>query len=161
MSSLDPEALKDAKSIEFKVVREDWNRYIIKDEKPIPLKAKVVVSKIVKTDRYDEHGDPIYGVASQTVAVTDAPREVKGTPSRNINLATAYAKAKELEFESVEEKWNEYEVKDGTVVRVKLVVSGVQKTEYFVPDGDPLYNIQNDAVVKYIVPPDLKRKAGS
>lgn len=62
----------------------------------------------------------------------------------------------EVEVTSAEEKWNEYELSDGSLVKVKLVASRIvraveEKNEL----GEPLYLVNSSNVVSVKVSPDL------
>lgn len=146
--------------IDFKVRHEDWNEYVIKDEMPVRLRGKLITTKVIKTDLYNPIGEPVYAHGSQSVFVTFVPRELRGEPTmpppddkERIKLIK-----KDLNFEVVREDWNEYELADGTILRAKLIVTGVQRTSAYSIDGDPLYNIQSAVVSRFIVPPELRRK---
>ncbi len=66
--------------------------------------------------------------------------------------------AEDVDFDVVREEWNEYKLKDGTVLKIKLVVGSVIRTEDYNPmTGDPNYMVQTTNVVKAIVPEKLKR----
>ncbi|MEM3056659.1 MAG: hypothetical protein QW639_05460 [Candidatus Bathyarchaeia archaeon] len=146
--------------MKFTIIHENWNEYTIKDEKPVPMRGRIIVTKVFKTDKYDARGNPLYIYGSQNIFVTFAPPELKGTPSERIPTDEERLELiiRDLEFETNREVWNEYELEDGSILRVKLVVSAVQKTSVFTQDGDPLYNVQSSAVMGVIVPPELRRK---
>ncbi|MDA2918595.1 hypothetical protein MYX76_03705 [Desulfobacterota bacterium AH_259_B03_O07] len=64
-----------------------------------------------------------------------------------------------LNFEVNKEGWNEYTTDDGSVVKVKLVVTKILRVEdQYSQDGDPIYMIQSGNVVTAIVPEELKKK---
>ena len=64
----------------------------------------------------------------------------------------------EMEFEDLEEKWNEYKVKDGTKIRIKLVVARIVKTEEYNQEGDPIYFVNSQNILVANVPDNLKRR---
>lgn len=45
----------------------------------------------------------------------------------------------DMDFEEVEEHWNVYKLKDGTTLKVKLVLIGVKRLKKYNPDGSPIY----------------------
>ncbi|MBW1956444.1 MAG: hypothetical protein JRI83_12130 [Deltaproteobacteria bacterium] len=56
--------------------------------------------------------------------------------------------ADDLSFDVVKEAWNEYRTEDGTIVRIKIVVSNIAK----IPDitdnaGNPIYVVKSSNVV--------------
>lgn len=54
----------------------------------------------------------------------------------------------EVEFETINEDWNEYELEDGEIVKVKTVVQKIMRaTNTHNEAGDPLYQIASQNVV--------------
>ena len=64
--------------VEFEVEREGFNTYILQDGSK--LKMKSVVTKIVRLDKYNRDGEPIYMINSTNLATVDAPDALKGKP---------------------------------------------------------------------------------
>ncbi len=55
--------------------------------------------------------------------------------------------------------WNKFVLDDGTVVRMRLNVVGVQRAlEKWNDAGDPIYRIQHDVTIRIQVKPELKVK---
>ena len=67
---------------------------------------------------------------------------------------------KEVDFDVIGEDWNTYQLKDGTVLKVKMVLAGVIRLyNKFDPLGNPIYLIKSTNVVRVMdVPGELKRK---
>ncbi len=66
----------DGIDLDFRTLREEWNEYETEDGSRI--RVKLVVSEIIRTDRYDTQIDqPIYVVRSGNIVVTKAPDELK------------------------------------------------------------------------------------
>jgi hypothetical protein len=58
-----------------------------------------------------------------------------------------------------EERWNEYELEDGSIIRFKATATGVLRLEHHGPDGNPVYIVQNGQVVSLVSAPEhLKKK---
>lgn len=57
------------------------------------------------------------------------------------------------------EQWNEYQLVDGTILRVKTILGNVIRLPEYNPDGDPIYviNTQNHLVAGS-VPEELRKK---
>lgn len=51
-----------------------------------------------------------------------------------MNLGGQTVEAEKLEFKAIEEAWSFYRLEDGTVVKIKLIVSDVFK----LPNNDPM-----------------------
>jgi hypothetical protein len=65
----------------------------------------------------------------------------------------------EMDFEEQEERWNVYKLKDGTTLKVKLVLQGVLRLKKWNPDGSPVYLIKSQNVVRVVdIPEKLKAK---
>lgn len=65
----------------------------------------------------------------------------------------------ELSFRSSGENWNEYLVDDGTVVRVKLVVTEIVRIDgEYDDEGNPAYVIKSTTVPAISPPDELRRQ---
>ncbi len=57
------------------------------------------------------------------------------------------------------ERWNEYLLDDGTILKVKLVLTNVYRVEgQYDADGNPVYILQSTNVVSTNAPTDLQKK---
>ena len=66
--------------------------------------------------------------------------------------------ATEIGHRSSGEHWNEHLLDDGTVVRVKLIVTNVYRLDARYNDkGEPVYLIESNNVVSISVPQELKQ----
>jgi len=73
----------------------------------------------------------------------------------NVDLS----KTVELDWSSEKEYWNEYKLDDGTVLKVKIVLRGVRRAEGHTPDGNPIYLINSQNIVRATkVPKELRGK---
>ena len=69
------------------------------------------------------------------------------------------AQADNVDFEEQEEHWNVYKLRDGTTLKVKLVLVGIKKLKKCNPDGTPIYLINAQNVVRAVdVPKELIAK---
>ena len=75
-----------------------------------------------------------------------------------INIGDRTIEAEDMEFQTVREDWNEYQVEDGFGVRIKLVVSSILKTQERDPQGNPVYIVQSTNIVKVLPPETYSRK---
>ncbi len=65
----------------------------------------------------------------------------------------------DLDFKTVSEEWNEYELEDGTRMRLKTVVSKILRLEgTYNADGDPVYQVVSTNILAPDIPPGLKMK---
>lgn len=67
--------------------------------------------------------------------------------------------AVEVRYKSVREDWNEYDIDDGSTVRIKLLVSDIVRlVDQFDKEGNPIYVVKSGNVVFIKAPDHLKRK---
>lgn len=64
----------------------------------------------------------------------------------------------ELDFKAKKEEWNEYEIVDGSTIRMKLVITAVARTDEYDAEGNPVYVIKSSNVVNVSVPENLKKE---
>jgi hypothetical protein len=60
------------------------------------------------------------------------------------------AEGEDVDFEEEEEHWNVYRLKDGTKLKVKLILIGVKRLKKHSPDGTPIYVINSQNVVRAV-----------
>jgi hypothetical protein len=124
--------------IEFTVISEPWIKYKLEDQ--TKLFVKLVVVKVV---RGNEHGQPVYNMNAQNIIATHAAPNLRGQPTTTqLNLAdpTSYKILASLDFDRMgEEKWNEYHLTDGTILKARLELSTVARIDKYQGDGDPVY----------------------
>lgn len=76
----------------------------------------------------------------------------------NINYGGREAEASPIDVNSSQERWNEYLLEDGTVLKMKLVLKKVLKVEgEFDAEGNPVYVMQSTNVVSLSAPAHLKK----
>jgi len=67
--------------------------------------------------------------------------------------------ATEVDFQTRKEDWNEYQLMDGTAIKMKLVVSEVFKVpDEYDDEGNPVYVVRSKNVLVTRSPDNLKRK---
>ena len=79
-------------------------------------------------------------------------------PISNIDLEEAI----DVDVIKEKEQWNVYELEDGTIMKVKLVLRGVKRLKKWNPDGSPIYFFQSQNIVKLTkVPKTLQKRPKS
>jgi len=69
------------------------------------------------------------------------------------------AEGEDVDFEEKEEHWNIYKLKDGTTLKIKLILVGIKKLKKHNPDGTPVYMINSQNIVRAVdIPKDLMAK---
>ena len=54
--------------------KEIWNKYVIKKDNS-EIMVKIVITNIIKTNKYDEYGDPIYQIQTQPIFKMNPPKK--------------------------------------------------------------------------------------
>jgi len=122
---------------DFIVVTEDYSRYLLHDG--TTLKVKVVVKKIFRSAEITPEGLPVgLSFDSMNVVTAIVPPALKGPPSRE-SWDPRKDVGKEIKFEPLEEKWQEYVTNDGFKIMVKPVVVKVLKYDKRNIYGEPIY----------------------
>ena len=77
--------------------------------------------------------------------------------TKKVNLGGRVLDGESIEFAIKEEPWGVYELKDGTKIRMRLIVSEVIRIkDAYTGEGEPLYLIKSSNVVVTDVPDELK-----
>lgn len=65
----------------------------------------------------------------------------------------------EVGFRSTGEYWNEYLADDGSVIRIKLVVSEIMRVPgQYDEQGDPAYFVKSQQILNVSAPDELRRQ---
>ncbi len=151
--------LSKGDAVEFSVKGEPWVKYRLEDG--ALLFGRLIVTKIVRTGEYDATGQPIYAWISQNLFSTICPKNLKGRPSSPppASMDPKDYNVTPVDFEREgDEQWNAYEVSDGCLLRIKLEVTSVARTDKYTFDSDPYYIVNTQTVSTLKVPKNLLRK---
>ena len=78
---------------------------------------------------------------------------------KRVTLGSEQLDATEIGFRSSGENWNEYLADDGSVIRMKLVVTEILRLDgRYDDDGNPQYFIKSTNVVAVSTPEHLRRE---
>ena len=78
-----------------------------------------------------------------------------------INFNGRQVEAIPVEVNQTSERWNEYFLEDGSVLKMKLVLKKVFRVDQeFDEEGNPVYVMQSTHVTSISAPKDLKRDKG-
>ncbi|RIK94536.1 MAG: hypothetical protein DCC71_23605 [Proteobacteria bacterium] len=81
---------------------------------------------------------------------------------KTLNLGGRQVQGDVVRFKVVEEPWCEYDLEDGTKVRLKIVVSEVIRLEgVYTDEGDPVYTVKSSNVMSTEVPDNLRKAPGT
>lgn len=69
------------------------------------------------------------------------------------------AAAEDIDFDEKEEHWNIYKLKDGTTLKIKMILVGVKRLKKHGPDGAPIYMVNAQNAVRAVdIPKELIAK---
>ena len=137
--------------LDFKVVKEFWDVYDLNDG--TKLKNRVILTGVKKLssnsinngNNGENNKNNEYEFDFQSIQSFIFSEKSKGNPHTNFykkeELDTSYKI--EVPHSAISEKWNEYAVKDdGTKIKLKSTVTDVKKSNIFLQNGDPIYNVR-------------------
>ena len=76
-----------------------------------------------------------------------------------INFQGQEVDAPEVEFQTHKEDWNEYQLMDGSFVKIKLVVGSIFRIpDEYDAEGNPVYVVRSQNVLMVRSPDNLKKK---
>lgn len=147
---------------EFDVVKEGWNWYKLRDGSK--LKTKFVLVKAVFSGVDEIGGVRVSVNSSNVVGSVDVPPNLKGTPSdkkySREELASSVVE-EDIPFDILNEGWNEYRFKNDVQLSVKLTLVKVSRTNKYLPDGDPIYLVNTQPIIKPKLTSEITRKPPS
>jgi len=147
--------------LDFKVVKEFWDVYDLNDG--TKLKNRVILTGVKKLNsnsnnignngKNDKNNE--YEFDFQSIQSFIFSEKSKGNPHTNFykkeELDTSYKI--EVPLSVISEKWNEYTVIDnGTRLKLKSTVTDIKKSNIFLQNGDPIYNVRIKILSKVIRP---------
>jgi hypothetical protein len=142
--------LKDFKYLDFKIIKEDWNKFTIEDG--TELKIKIVMVKILRR-KYEEGYD--YRFNHNKIFYINAPLDKSGTPTdKRYSVKELRDSIIETDMKykrSGKTKWNEYIInEDKTKIYVRPEIITIHKSKFFDEYGDPIYSIQIQPIFKSV-----------
>jgi hypothetical protein len=138
--------------------KEDWSVYKLEDG--TIAKARFILIKAVREARRDEFGNPVYSLNSQNLVGSIPPKSLVKSPSPPFTpeeLSSSIDK-EDIEFKIIKEPWNEFHLADGTIIRAKMVLTMISRTNKFGSYGEPIYLTNAQPMIKAIVAESLKLK---
>lgn len=121
--------------VDFKIINESWNWYKLSDT--CLLKLKMILVNILY-DGPDVCGDPKFSLQINPV--------IGIVPSSNEVVQSA---KEDISFDPIEESWNEYTIDNGFVLRIKPIISQINRLNSVNEvTGTPDYGINVQPMVK-------------
>jgi hypothetical protein len=124
--------------IDFDVKNEDWSVYELEDG--TILKIKIVLMRIIQDT--DASGNPIGGTLLNTIIASIPAKDLRGCKKIEPKF--------DLKYTVIKETWNEYDVKDGSILRIKPTLAQIDRTDKVDPRGEPLYAVNMQPFMKKV-----------
>lgn len=153
-------------NIEFKIIKENWNTYEFNDD--TKLRVRIFLSRLTeqknvtppKNLKPNEYFGQ-YNISFNTNFQVFAMSHKKGKPTIPLPSANQIPdqQKEEVDILTSNEPWNVYEIiKNGALVRIKLIVSEIYKVkDVYDQFGEPYYIVKNAPLVDF-KPPNRKDK---
>ena len=131
--------MSDFDTLDFKVIKEYWDSYLLNDG--TKLKSRVVLTGVRKSKK-----DPSkeYEFNFQSIQSFIFSDKATGPPHKKLytkeEMESSYNK--NITFTTTSEKWDDYLLDDNTRVRLKNTIAGVTKSDNYLQNGDPIYNVK-------------------
>jgi hypothetical protein len=137
------------RELNFKVIKEDWFVYKLKDG--TILRVKPVLVKAFETDQVGPDGKKIFEFVGQNIVTVSSPENLKGTPTLPLPSPESALKLdkEEVEIDETvyEPQWNIYELENGQRIKTKIVITHVYRIKNKYDEwGNPYYIIQSTAI---------------
>ena len=146
--------VNDLSVLDFKVLKEFWDAYDLSDG--TRLKNRVILTGVKKFDNYpkDNKGNE-YEFDFQSIQSFIFSKKSKGNPHSKLYTKQELDDSYKLDIvhNAVSEKWNEYMINDdGAKLKLKSTVTMISKSDIFLQNGDPIYNVKIKILSKIIRP---------
>lgn len=131
--------MTNIRSINFEIIKEPWNKYQISDNSV--LRTRTILKKV---ERKIE-GDKIsFAIDAQTLNVIDADSSLKGTPSKGKYTQQEIQNSidkEDMRYDTLAQEFNEYQLDDGTKIKIYTHVTKITRTSLKDLKGDPIYRV--------------------
>jgi hypothetical protein len=136
--------IEDYGFVDLKILHEGYSEYSLEDGTII--RARAVLLKVIKENNNLKLNE-------RTFAVSFSPKSMKGSASPSIlppDEIVKSIKKQNMEFESLGENWNEYELSTGETIKMKALLVGASLTSTYDENGDPIYAVQIQTIHRII-----------
>ena len=132
--------LDDCGYIGFELKRQGVSEYRLEDGSRVKLKDAVL--KIIKDPFKTDPSGFLLNVTNLTTVYS--PKELKGSPSEDVTREDLQKSIinNDMNFTTVKEEWSEYELNNGSKVRLKTILTGISSTSLYDSYGEPIYLMQ-------------------
>lgn len=127
----------DLREVDFRVIREDYCRYRLDDG--TLLKIKMCMLKIAESVTRGPSGYPRFAFHVNNMLTSMVPDHLKAALPQNDDVNATHAA--EINFTVQDGEWQEYELVDGFLVRIKPIVTKIFKHDGYNGFGEPIYSV--------------------
>jgi len=146
--------VNDLSVLDFKVIKEFWDAYDLSDG--TRLKNRVILTGVKKFDKSHKDGKGNeYEFDFQSIQSFIFSKKSKGNPHAKLYTKQELDGSYKIDIvhNAVSEKWNEYMIDDdGAKLKLKSTVTRISKSDIFLQNGDPIYNVKIKILSKIIRP---------
>jgi len=155
--------------VDFEMIREEWNKYKLGDG--TTLKTKFVLVSVMMEKGLEEllkeakerKGTKVgMGIAiqSRNIIGVEAPKKLRGPPSGPYNPQDLQASIirRDIDFEVITEKRNEYKLENGITIKVKSSPLEISKTSKYDQQGLPIYTVNSTMDMTLTFPEEIERE---
>jgi hypothetical protein len=138
--------MTEVRAIEFEIIKEPWNKYQIQDNSV--LKTRTILKKVNRVTDGDKIG---FNIDAQTLTVINADPSLKGEPNPKPVTKEEIQKSIEksdMRYSTLAQEFNEYELDDGTKIKIYTNVTSISKSSLKDRSGDPIYSVQSSNQVE-------------
>lgn len=144
--------------INFEVKREGWSLYKIEDGSL--LRARVILSGFLMQSGHESIAEQIkqgkkpeitVNFRSRTLFAVESPPKLRGEPNPKPYTIKELKESiidEDMDFETIKEVWNLYELENGITLKARLSVVAINKTDKFDNTGVPAYTVDSSVDVK-------------
>lgn len=144
--------MDEERPIEFEILKEPWNKYRLRDNSVLKIRT------ILKSVRcIAQKNEMQYLVDTQSLTVVHADPALRGIPNPNHISNDEILKnteAENMNYASLAHESNEYQLNDGTRIKIRNNVTGISRSSLKDRYGDPIYSVLSSNRV-WIEPPNL------
>lgn len=159
--------LSNGKFIDFTINREGWNKYRVSDGSII--RGRVILTsclmgksleETVKQLKPEEELKLDLVFNPRTMFSVESPPNLRGIPDTKTYSQSELNESiieKDMDFQTMQEIWNLYKLDNGVVLKFRLTLVAVHKTNKFEAGGMPVYTLNPSIDVKIDLPTHIQK----
>ena len=131
--------MDEERLIEFEILKEPWNKYQLRDNSV--LKTRTILKSV---RRITQKNETQYQVDAHSLTVVHADPALRGSPNPNQISNDEILKNIEMEdmhYDSLAQESNEYQLDDGTKIKIHNNVTSISRSSLKDQHGDPIYSV--------------------